>query len=436
MTQVRARLLKRHEFEKYQALMEKYHYLGSCKTKLNRMLQYVIEDKKSGEFLALIDWGCASLKNASRDKWVGWSEELKNKRLKYVATNTRFLMLPWSREVKHLASKSLSLVLKRLSVDWAIYQGHHLFLAETFVDIAKFEGTCYKASNWLHVGQTKGYGRSSNSYYTHGKKKDVYLYPLHRKTKEVLSNNSFPHPFLLREDNEQGGYMVDVNKLALEGKGGLLDALKEIPDSRNKKGQRYKHHHLLALSVCAILSGANSFLAIWQYGELLSFDARKKLGFRPFKMPTEPVIRYTLNAIDPMLFDEITSKWIQQNIGKLKGKALAVDGKTMRAARTPEGNAPHILSAIVHDDGFVLTQKEVPDKTNEIPELKNLLEPLPLKGVTVTLDALHTQTKTAKYITEEKHGDYVMTVKENQKNLYEAIESLPEKAFSPSVQRD
>lgn len=131
--------------------MGKYHYLGALSSNLGKALQYVAEDSETEEWYALLDWGYGSLKNPSREKWIGWDPELKDRRLKYVVTNTRFLILPGMPKQKNLASQVLSKNTKILSADWARYHGHHVLLAETFVDISRFEGTCYKAAK-LQIG--------------------------------------------------------------------------------------------------------------------------------------------------------------------------------------------------------------------------------------------------------------------------------------------
>lgn len=432
MSRLKARLLLPIEREKYQELMERFHYLGAAKSHLSAALRYVVENAK-GEWLALMDWGYGALKNGPRDRYLEWDGDAKERLLRYVVTNTRFLILPWGRSgVKHLATQALALVTKRISNDWAVYHGHHVFLAETFVDPSRFKGTCYRAANWIHVGQTRGFGRSDERYFEHGQKKDVFVFPLHRATKRILSVKGFPHP-LLGIRGEEDKVMVDLNSISEEGVKGLAALFSQIPDQRDRQGLRYKQPALLALSVCAILSGATSFQAISDFGKQLSHELRKKLGFRPFNMPTEPVIRYTLNAIDTREFDKLASEWILKYLPRLRGRALAVDGKTMRAARTAEGKSPHLLSAVLHHDGFVVAQHQVPDKTNEIPEVRRLLEPLDIRGATVTVDALHTQTDTADFIVEHKNADYLMTVKKNQKDLYESLASLPDEAFSPKA---
>ena len=429
MGKLRARLLKPREKDKYRSEMERYHYLGASKTNLSAAVQYVVEDK-SGQWLALLDIGHASLKNSSRDKWIGWSVEQQEARRRSVVCNTRFLVLPWGREIKNLASQSLSLVTKRLKSDWVHYHGYHIYLVETYIDTSRFTGACYKASNWVHVGETKGYSRKKQGFVEHGNKKAIYLYPLHRRAKQILKTTGFPNPYIDKQTTGTAA-MIDVNCLPIEGKGGLLEALVALPDCRAAKGKKYKHSSVLALTVCAVLSGADSFEAITDYGKNLSHEARAKLNFRVWSMPSEKVIRTVLNSIDTALFDSIVSEWTQQHIGKLRGKAIAVDGKVMRASRTSDDKQPHLLSAVLHHDGLVLAQHQIPDKTNEIPEVKNLLKPLEIKGSVVTLDALHTQKKTAQFITQDKHAEYLMTVKENQAELVDKIKRLPDEAFSP-----
>lgn len=110
-----------------------------------------------------------------------------------------------------------------------------------------------------------------------------------------------------------------------------------------------------------------------------------------------------------------------------------MDGKTLRGAHDRGRAAPHLLSAILHQEGSVVAQRAVGEKTNEIPELPHLLEPLPLEGAVVTADAIHTQGKTARYVVETKKADYLLTVKDNQPTLKQDIADLNLKAFPPSA---
>lgn len=418
---LKARLVDRYEQEKYEDLMGKLHYLGESNNSLTKCMRYVVENEK-GDWVALLDFGYSALKNRARDAWIGWSEEQKLKRLRYTLNNTRFLVLPWMKsKYRFIASQALALVSKRISSDWEYYHGHHVLMLETFVDEQR-AGTCYRAANWHYAGETSGYGKKGKSYYAHGKKKKVFLYPLHKKAREILSERGFPHPLLVKETRS----MVDLNKVDI---GGLEELLKSVPDPRRQS--HYPLSKMLLLAACAYLSGYDSFVAIGQYTKSLSEDARKRFGFRGWKMPEESCMRKTLNKIDEKLFFEKVKEWILGQGLSLKGKAIALDGKAMRASAV-EGSAPIVVSAVVHETGTVLSQRQVGSKTNEIPEVAALLRNLDLRKVVVTADAIHTQTATAREILS-KGGDYVFPVKDNQLTLALDIERLHRGSFSPSV---
>jgi hypothetical protein len=431
MKQLRVRLVKVQEKGKYQELMGKYHYIGALTSNLGKALQYVAEDNETGEWYALLDWGYGSLKNPSREEWLGWDKENKDGRLKYVVTNTRFLILPGMPRVKNLASQVLAKNVRRLSDDWARYHGHHVVLAETFVDISRFKGTCYKAANWIDIGLTKGFARSNKKYIEHGERKKVLVYPLHPNAREILSSKRFPSRLIMPEFPTMTN--IDLNRLPLIGKDGLFEALARVEDTRGKQGRRYKLQSILALTLCAVLTGIDSFHGIFEFGRALPLEIRLKLGFRKGISPDEETIRLNLNRIDALHFDQVVSAWLARNAPKYKGRAIAIDGKTMRATRKEDGKQAHILSAVLHHDGITLGTVAIPDKTNEIPMVETLLGPLSIEGDIVTFDALHTQRKTADFVVLEKHADYMMTVKDNQPELLEKLNRLPEESFSPSL---
>jgi len=136
----------------WRAHMDCFHYLGDAAL-VGESLRYVAE--LDGEWVALLSWGAASLRNGPRDRYVGWDESQKKAKLLLVVSNARFLVLPCGRQ-PHLASRVLGANLRRLSRDWEKAYGHRVVLAETFVDTSRFRGTCYRASNWLPVGETFG----------------------------------------------------------------------------------------------------------------------------------------------------------------------------------------------------------------------------------------------------------------------------------------
>jgi hypothetical protein len=166
-------------------LIHHYHYLGRPPL-VGEHVRHLVRIR--GQEVACLAWASAAWKIKSRDQFIGWDESSKRKNLYLLANNTRFLILDWIR-IKHLASKILALSLRRLSADWQQRYGHPIVLAETFVDLSRFAGTCYQAANWIYVGQTKGSAKRGNAYHYHGQPKALYLYPLHRHFRKVLRDD-------------------------------------------------------------------------------------------------------------------------------------------------------------------------------------------------------------------------------------------------------
>jgi hypothetical protein len=132
--------------------------------------------------------------------------------------------------------------------------------------------------------------------------------------------------------------------------------------------------------------------------------------------------------VDADLVDRELGAWLER---QAPGKAVAVDGKSLRGAVGDNGSPLHLLSALVHKEGIVIGQRAVDSKHNEITEFKPLVAPMKLTGKVVTADAMHTQREHARFLVEEKHADYVFTVKDNQPQLLADIQALDEKSFSP-----
>ncbi len=152
-----------------------HHYLG-FRGPVGENIAYQICDR-SGRDLACVLFGAAAWKVAPRDTWIGWSPEIRQKRLAFIANNSRFLILPWVK-VPHLASHILGRIARRISSDWQTKYRRPLYLLETFVEQDRFKGACYKAANWIRVGQTQGRSRQDRYSALQVPVKDIYLYPL------------------------------------------------------------------------------------------------------------------------------------------------------------------------------------------------------------------------------------------------------------------
>jgi hypothetical protein len=168
--------------------MERYHYLGLVKPAGESICYAALV---GSELLALMTWGAAALHNAPRDAYIGWGRQARERNLLRVVNQSRFLILPWVH-LYCLASQVLGANLRRLSRDWQQRYGHPVLLAETFVDAARRRGTCYLASNWLKVGQTRGWSRRRMRFVEHGEAKHVFVRPLHRNALELLRERDLP----------------------------------------------------------------------------------------------------------------------------------------------------------------------------------------------------------------------------------------------------
>jgi hypothetical protein len=169
------------EFKSYVA---QYHYLGYDRN-IGENLKYFVRDRY-GRTLACLMFGSAAWKCDGRDKYIGWNSDKRKENLRYMTNNSRYLIFPWV-SVPHLASHILSLVCRQISKDWVSKYGHPLYMLETFVECGRFQGTCYKAANWIHVGKTTGRGRDSKSAEAVLPIKDVYVYPLEKRFRELLN---------------------------------------------------------------------------------------------------------------------------------------------------------------------------------------------------------------------------------------------------------
>jgi predicted transposase YbfD/YdcC len=348
---------------------------------------------------------------------VGWDEVTKKAKLDWVVNNARFLILPWSRR-PHLASRVLAANLRRLNRDWEEVYGHRVVLAETFVDTSRFRGTCYRASNWIHVGETKGWSKSGGAYRFNGQPKAVWLYPLRRDFKAQLCTAKSTCT------TKEGFMVLDMEKLPLHGQGGLFDVLCGIPDPRKRRGVRHKVQCVLATAICAVLSGARSFIAMAEWSAEQSKETLKRLGSKHGKPPSERTYRRIFAAVGVEEIDRCTGAWVAEQVRLQTGVGLAIDGKTVRGSGDGDKAALHLLSAIVHGSGAVVAQAAVESKTNEITKVEPLLHGLEITGAVVTADALLTQREIARHLVEDKHADYVFTAKDNQPTLREDIDDL------------
>jgi hypothetical protein len=164
-------------------LLARHHYLGHRST-VGENLRYLVWDRH-GRPVACALFGSAAWKCAARDAFLGWGQDARERNLSRLTNNTRFLVLPWV-EVPHLASHVLGRIARRIRGDWQTKYGHPVEALETFVDRDRFQGTCYRAANWLRLGSTRGRTRNDRDHTIHTSIKDAYLYPLGKNFRRGL----------------------------------------------------------------------------------------------------------------------------------------------------------------------------------------------------------------------------------------------------------
>jgi hypothetical protein len=382
-------------------------------------VKYIAE--MGGEWVALIGWGSAVFKCAARDKWIGWKSGQQWDRLKYIANNQRFLILP-EVHIKNLASRILSLTAKRLSQDWQKRYGHGVLLAETFVEKRRFRGTCYKAAGWETLGETSGHGKNADKYYYHGVIKEVMVKELEKGALQKLTGEQLP---------TDAGRTVTVNNMAI---GSLIERLCELGDSRGKQGKQHPKVAVMAIGIMAALAGIKSYSGMEDFAQSLTQEQRKILGCKfdekkqEYIAPSDSTFLRVLQDTDGEHLDQISGEWTAE---QMECGCISMDGKVLRGARLENGKKVNILAAVAHCSGEVLAQEQIEEKSNEIPAAIPLLDKIGIEGKVITADALHTHAPLANYIVDDRGADYVFIVKDNQAILKNDIARLESGDFSP-----
>jgi len=171
------------EEKRFNALLEAHHYLGYTQP-VGEHLKYLVytQDRPIAGFA----WSSAPRHLGPRDRFIGWSGKARRQNIRFLAYNSRFLVLPWV-EIPHLASHLLGRMVRRLCGDWERFYGHPLYYLESFVDPGRYRGTCYRAANWLFLGLTTGRGKDDRNNRPNRPPKEVLGLPLTRHFRRLLS---------------------------------------------------------------------------------------------------------------------------------------------------------------------------------------------------------------------------------------------------------
>lgn len=403
--------------DRAQTLLAAHHCLGGVQA-VGEQVHYAVSDAQ-GEWVAVLIFAAAALHLRPRDRWIGWSDEQRRRRLALVVNNVRFLLLP-ERTVPNLGSVVLSRILARLSDDWQVRYGHPVLVVETFVDPEQFQGTVYRASNWSELGLTKGNGRTSRDYYeNHDRPKRLFARELAPNARRSLQAEHLKPALAAVEAKVPVRSTLKAAELK-----SLSDLFREVPDYRQRIGQ-YPLYALLGIAACAYLADApRGQKDLVGFARRLSSRQRAALGVRrtaagQYPAPSQPTFS--------RMFARVSKERIEQTLlahqNQVRGapppdEIVVLDGKV-----PGHSGGLNVVTAITAPGLYYLGSEVVADKTNEIPAVRALCQRLELDGRLVSIDALHTQTQTAREIVLEHGGDYLLTVKGNQPTVQAVVQA-------------
>ena len=392
LSEVVVEIVRPEEEGRFRELMQSHHYLGAV-AKIGETLWYVAH--LDGAWLALAVFSAPALKCRARDTWVGWDFRYQYGRLHLVSNNTRLLILP-GHHYRNLGSRVLGLCARRIVGDPARF-GHPL-RSETL------SRTLYRGANWQEVGHSRGFRRDGAGYGEVSTPKRVFLYPLARDVRQLLSGAT------LAPTLRKGAPKTMLSAAQMRS---LPDFFTAIDDPRTRKGRRHPLHSTLALAAAATLCGARGYKAIWEWVDARrqSAGGRRRNGVR--KPPCQSTIR-----IDP----RNSTARCNAGTSNTAGRTRRSDGKTLRNAVDEQGMQAHVMSVVGRHEGHLHPKKvglkpgadDDTKRTNEIGTVIPLLDQIEdISGKTLTADALLTQRKLATYLLE-RNADYLFTVKNNQ----------------------
>jgi hypothetical protein len=394
--------------QRFDALLDAEHCLGPRFPAGDRLYQVAEQDDR---WVGLLLWCAPALHLKDRDRWIGWDPLTRAQRLKLIVNNARFLV-PDAARRPNLPSQILAAATAVLPDQWCEAFGYAPLLAETFTDPEAHAGTCYKAAGWQPLGQTAGFARHRCDFFAfHNHPKRLWVKPLHPHARLHLCAPTLAarHAAALTVGAAARCSLPAAQRYS------LMEALRQVRDPRRAQGKRYPLAPCLTILALGLLAGKIHLSEIQRFGTRLSQPQRQALGFwrkkgtKFYAVPTYTVLRDLLGRLDLDQLADVLTRWLQTQAGLLPA-SLALDGKTIR------DTLGLIVSLVEHEDGAPVAVCAAPNKGHELPAAQQLLrsESVHLVGCVVTADPLHCQTETAQIITQEKGGDYVLGLKNNQ----------------------
>lgn len=319
-------------------LVDRYHYLGYRRPIGSHLRYYVVarDGRKLGCFL----FSFATWSLSCRDKWIGWSDEQREKHLNLVINNNRFLIFPWVN-VKHLASKALSLVMSQIADDWEIHHGFRPVLLETFVDPMKYKGTCYQASNWQNIGQTVG--RASKKSQDDTNQKDVYVYPLISDARAALVDAK-KSPSKKAQPFKTANFAADSHIFLWQKIITIVSVVADEFDQKWQKRKRILNTLLIVLFIFRLVFSKNKQGYGATIAELWDYCHKMNIRLPQAKPVTAAAFGNARAKLDEAIFKTINTEVIQkyeetQDDYRWKHHRLfAVDGSKINLPKQLQGD--------------------------------------------------------------------------------------------------
>ena len=408
------------------------HRLGVPQSAGLRLWQ-IVRRADTAQPVALLLWAASALHLKPRDEWIGWDGRRRSQRLGLIVQNSRFLILDRERQ-GNLASKAMGAALRALPAQWRVVAGFTPLLAEAFTDLESYQGTSYKASNWIPLGVTKGFERHAADFYVlHDRPKKLWVYALHAQARELLCAAVLPAEFAPAQIAPCVRSPLKVGEMR-----SLMDVFAKITDPRRLNSRRYSLPLMLMLVCMGLLCGAKNLKSIVGDVQFLSQVQRRALGLRKKKgkefrgVPCYNAFRQLLAMLDIEEIEMLFTQWLTQHEGQLP-RTIAVDGKDL-------GKNLGIVVSMVNTTYAGSGEKEgceyegtptpplamkTADNGHEMKLVQAMLEDpnVELVGSLITGDALQCNHATLHTIVAKRGADYMLSLKDNQPSARAYAES-------------
>lgn len=455
LREISVRLIEESERARFDEVMAREHYLKNANA-VGAVLRYVAEFE--GEWVGLLVFSSPAFHLKLRDQWLHWPAREVAHRRHLIAQNSRFLVLAEPGQWPNLASRVLALVCQRLSEDWRQHFGHPVLAVETFVDVQRFRGTCYRAAGWQRLGPTQGHGRNWQDFYTDTKHpKELWVKELFPGALEQLRAEQLP------EALRKGEPPPPPCPVPSEELDSLWDCFHhDLTDPRKPKGKRHQLATILTIAALAVTAGCKNPHAIGQFAEHLNHGQRRRLRCRPrvgkprqFDVPGERTFRRLLKMVPVEELKKILIRWMAQR-DERPLEVIHVDGKVIKNAepapardlanaveidtptdeQKPKSDQALTLVNFVTPGQRLVDQIAVPQNTNEEAAVAAHWAEMDLAGVCVTTDAAHTVKANARQLTQNNGADYFLILKANQPQALAKARQLLPGNFPPSGAND